>query len=266
MNYSLEDFVKIEDEIRSKTFPIVEMFGPTIQGEGAMIGEQTMFIRIGGCDYRCERCDSLHAVLPDLIKMNSERMTQSEMVDGILTMMGSTEWITLSGGNPCMYDISRFVATMRHVYKKKIAVETQGTIWQDWLLDCSHVTISPKGPGMGERFEPDKFDVFMSKLYKNFCVKVVIFDQQDMEFAIELMDRWPSIKDRMFLSIGNVLPPMPAKRNYSQESTVDRDTLVHQMLESYRIIASDVMQDPRLSTVRILPQLHCLLWGNDQGR
>lgn len=41
---------------------IAEIFGPTIQGEGVLIGEPTVFVRTGGCDYRCAWCDSLHAV------------------------------------------------------------------------------------------------------------------------------------------------------------------------------------------------------------
>ena len=41
---------------------IAEIFGPTIQGEGALIGLPTVFVRTGGCDYRCSWCDSLHAV------------------------------------------------------------------------------------------------------------------------------------------------------------------------------------------------------------
>jgi 7-carboxy-7-deazaguanine synthase len=30
--------------------PIIEIFGPVIQGEGAMIGKQTHFVRFGGCE------------------------------------------------------------------------------------------------------------------------------------------------------------------------------------------------------------------------
>ena len=44
------------------TLRIAEIFGPTIQGEGALIGEPTVFVRAGGCDYRCSWCDSMHAV------------------------------------------------------------------------------------------------------------------------------------------------------------------------------------------------------------
>ena len=41
-----------------KPTPVLEIFGPTIQGEGMVIGRKTMFVRTGGCDYRCSWCDS----------------------------------------------------------------------------------------------------------------------------------------------------------------------------------------------------------------
>ncbi|CUH42006.1 7-carboxy-7-deazaguanine synthase [Ruegeria atlantica] len=41
---------------------ISEIFGPTVQGEGALIGQPTVLVRSGGCDFRCSWCDSLHAV------------------------------------------------------------------------------------------------------------------------------------------------------------------------------------------------------------
>jgi len=37
-------------------FPVMEIFGPTIQGEGALIGMPTHFVRLGGCTYRCAWC------------------------------------------------------------------------------------------------------------------------------------------------------------------------------------------------------------------
>ena len=31
--------------------PVLEIFGPTFQGEGRAIGQKTMFVRTAGCDY-----------------------------------------------------------------------------------------------------------------------------------------------------------------------------------------------------------------------
>jgi 7-carboxy-7-deazaguanine synthase len=30
--------------------PVMEIFGPTVQGEGMVIGQKTMFVRTAGCD------------------------------------------------------------------------------------------------------------------------------------------------------------------------------------------------------------------------
>lgn len=38
--------------------PVLEIFGPTIQGEGMVVGQKTMFVRTAGCDYSCSWCDS----------------------------------------------------------------------------------------------------------------------------------------------------------------------------------------------------------------
>jgi 7-carboxy-7-deazaguanine synthase len=35
------------------TFPVIEVFGPTVQGEGPDAGRPAYFVRFGGCDYRC---------------------------------------------------------------------------------------------------------------------------------------------------------------------------------------------------------------------
>ena len=43
---------------------VSEIFGPTVQGEGPLIGQPSVFVRTGGCDYRCSWCDTLYAVLP----------------------------------------------------------------------------------------------------------------------------------------------------------------------------------------------------------
>jgi 7-carboxy-7-deazaguanine synthase len=39
--------------VSTRTYPVIEIFGPTIQGEGAEAGLATHFLRVGGCDYRC---------------------------------------------------------------------------------------------------------------------------------------------------------------------------------------------------------------------
>ena len=39
-------------------FKICEIYGPTIQGEGAFIGRPCIFIRVAECPCQCNNCDS----------------------------------------------------------------------------------------------------------------------------------------------------------------------------------------------------------------
>ena len=81
-----------------KPFPVVEIFGPIIQGEGPPIGVPTMFVRFGGCDYRCEWCDTTLRVLPEEVKKNSTRMTVEQIVEKV-NQSQYCEWVIFSGGN-----------------------------------------------------------------------------------------------------------------------------------------------------------------------
>ena len=67
--------------------PVVEVFGPTIQGEGELAGIPTAFVRFGGCDYRCSWCDSLFAVLPEDVR-KAPRMTPAEVAAALEALAG----------------------------------------------------------------------------------------------------------------------------------------------------------------------------------
>ncbi len=252
----------------ANVIPVVELFGPTIQGEGVVIGYQTCFVRTAGCDYQCEKCDSLHAVLPELFKGKTTNYKGKALCRELAKKMGHCEWVTLSGGNPCMWDFSAVVDDPRW----KVALETQGTIWQDWIPNCDVITVSPKGPGMGEKFEPDKFGVFVTnltneagQLHKGFYIKIVYFDQRDLELCVEIMERWPILRDHMYLSVGNPLPPLPLKDGETDPNEPDISTYRNMLLDRYRQGIDVVLSDRRLKSVKFLPQLHTLVWANKKG-
>lgn len=257
----------------TKKIPLIECFGPTIQGEGRTIGQQTYFLRFGDCDYRCKMCDSLHAVLPEQIHKNAEWLTQDE----ILHVYGqhrddlaqdSTNWVTLSGGNPCIHDLEHLCKRIK-VIEGKIAVETQGTIFQEWLYMCDIVTVSPKGPGMGERFEFLKFDSFMHKLrdHEGLNIKVVIFNDQDIEFVSTEIVRWVQATgfpiSQVFLSQGNPYPPGKPLSTYDAERVMNSHSEI--LKHNYLNLFDKLKHHPELSQFKFLPQFHVWLWSNRQG-
>jgi 7-carboxy-7-deazaguanine synthase len=262
----------------SKKVPLVEVFGPTIQGEGALIGQPTYFLRFGLCDYACKMCDSMHAVDPKQVKANAKWLTNSEITDVFFNHrnaqgVNTTRWVTFSGGNPCIHDLTDLC---RDLYEGeyKIAVETQGTFCPEWLQIAELVTISPKGPGMGEKLEIDKLDVFMCNMSVwdvQHVMKVVIFDQRDIEIASMLYERYvtnPSTATlnagQFFLSLGNTFPPHIHRITPLRAAT--QRTLPELMVHNYLQLWEELKNHPVLCGVRFLPQFHCFLWQNEKGR
>jgi len=248
-----------------KKLPLVEKFGPTIQGEGATIGLQTYFLRFGLCDYECVMCDSMHAVDPKSVKLNATWMTQDEIAKLFKTDEGRESlchWITLSGGNPCIHDLDRLVRTLREM-QYRIAVETQGTFCPTWLHQCDIITVSPKGPGMGEKFEPQKYKHFISNLTRKVGIntKVVIFTRDDITFAEEVARLWINTgysMNEFYLSQGNPFPP-------GKGPPVNGDMHVKVLRDKYLELFDIIKTSPILTHAKWLPQWHVWLWSNLQG-
>lgn len=251
-----------------KRYPVMEIFGPTIQGEGLVAGQQTMFIRFGGCDYRCTKCDSLHAVMPEQVQAQARYLTIEEIIAELAPIVERTgvRWITFSGGNPAMHQLEQLVVAIHTVLGMGIAVETQGSLWTNWLMACDVVTVSPKGPGMGEKFEQVKFEKFLNQLigHPGFSVKVVVQDQRDIEFAASLLEMYPWLQsqDRFWLSLGN---PMPPAASSDHPEGVGGPFNYEELVMHYQRILEDILKDPRLKAARVLPQVHVLIWGNLKG-
>ena len=256
-----------------KKIPLVEMFGPTIQGEGAVIGQQTYFLRFGLCDYKCKMCDSMNAVDPKQVKANAEFLTQEEILEKFMAFWkpNSTRWITFSGGNPCIHDLTSLVAALKQE-GFKIAVETQGTFAPAWLEKCDIVTCSPKGPGMGEKTDFVVLDDFLSQGYQHFPyglnLKVVIFDQRDLEFAKSVQERYVRYNLPFYLSLGNPYPPglSPSPHESSLSDGMKHMTHMQILVDRYKMLFEDIQTDPTLSQMRFLPQWHCIVWGNAKGK
>lgn len=256
-------------EPKEKRFPVMEIFGPTIQGEGVVIGTRTLFVRFGLCDYKCTMCDSMHAVDPISVKNNARRMTAVEIADELIRTLQRTNcsWVTLSGGNPAIHDLSTLTCILRE-FGVPVSIETQGTFAPDWIYDCSYITVSPKGPGMGEKFEPQKYKAFYDKFHEHsgFSVKVVVFDVRDLEFASMIAQMSPHTisRDRFYLSHGNPYPPVLATGDAMPEAL--REDWLNESIRRYEMMVDELKDFPALRTARFLPQLHHWIWSNEKGR
>lgn len=95
-----------------------EIFGPTIQGEGKLVGNPSVFIRFGKCNFTCEgfaveyetpsgikkcSCDSYYAV-DKAFKDQWQRMSASEIIKDVQKLLPHYKIdIVITGGEPLLY-------------------------------------------------------------------------------------------------------------------------------------------------------------------
>lgn len=243
-----------------KKLPVVEIFGPVIQGEGSMIGVKTHFLRLGGCDYRCSWCDTKYAVLPELVKLNSTMMTPGEIASKILDLP-MANWITLSGGNPAMHKDVEIVIDILSPMGYGFTMETQGSIVPQWLNRLDHLTISPKPPTSGEETNWDQLTL-MIKTYNKPCdLKIVVFDVDDYEYAKEVFKKYYGYGLSFYLQVGTELQSKDEMWSEKEYLQAQRE----QILGSLEGLWITACEDPDMNNVRVLPQLHTLVYGQKRG-
>ncbi len=237
--------------------PVMEIFGPTIQGEGMVIGQKTMFVRTAGCDYSCAWCDS--SFTWDGTGKDSIRQMEAEEIWEELKALGGDgfSFVTISGGNPALLkNLSSLIQLLKE-NNIKICLETQGSKWQDWFFDIDELTISPKPPSSRMKTDFDVLDQIIRNLENqkgshHVSLKVVVFDDEDYEYAKKVHHRYPDIP--FFLQVGN-----------DDTKTTDDQELIQRLLKKYEWLINKVMEDNELKNVKVLPQLHTYVWGNKRG-
>nr|WP_225989060.1 7-carboxy-7-deazaguanine synthase QueE [Peribacillus frigoritolerans] len=235
----------------------MEIFGPTIQGEGMVIGQKTMFVRTAGCDYSCSWCDSAFT-WDGTGKEDTVQMTADEIWDELKRIGGSGfSFVTISGGNPALLKNLNGLIAILHENKMKIGLETQGSRWQDWFLDIDELTISPKPPSSGMDTDFTVLDQIISNLAnrnpeKHVSLKIVVFNEEDYQYAKHVHGRYPDIP--FYLQVGN-----------DDSRTVDDRQLISGLLKKYEELIDKVIADDELNDVKVLPQLHTYIWGNKRG-
>jgi 7-carboxy-7-deazaguanine synthase len=223
-----------------------------------------VFVRTGGCDYRCNWCDSLHAVDP-VHRAEWVPMTVDEILDRVGTLAeGVPTLITLSGGNPALHPAMAALISKAHDDGDIVAMETQGSVAPRWMRTLDHLIISPKPPSAGfidppyDQRAPERLHALGDCIDRGpsdrTALKVVVFDEHDFQFANYIWCEYASRTVPLYLSVGNadVSPNRP------------RGALALELLDRYRWLVERVLT-AHMNDVIVLPQLHVLAWGNARG-
>ena len=238
----------MNDKIR-----VSEIFGPTIQGEGPVIGVPTVFVRTGGCDFRCSWCDSLHAVDQEY-RHDWTSMSAQAVLDEVIKLSGGDPlMITLSGGNPAIQPMGGLI-DLGQAQGYTFGMETQGSVVKEWFSKLDMLVLSPKPPSSEMKTDWDMLAKCVDQDATQSALKVVVFDEADFSYAQEVAKRFPELP--IYLQPGNHTPPPPEEHN----AHVDIEGIGSRM----HWLVDRVIEE-KWHKARVLPQLHVMLWGNKRG-
>lgn len=119
-----------------RRYLVKEMFGPTLQGEGAHAGRAVVFLRFAACNLACTGCDT------DFDPEGARRMDAAEIVARLVELdTGKTLRVVVTGGEPTLQWDAPLSAAVRGA-GFRVHMESNGTRplagAVDWL------TVSPK--------------------------------------------------------------------------------------------------------------------------
>lgn len=204
----------------------------SIQGEGIEIGAPTVFVRLYGCDLRCKWCDTMYAVEGG----DYENLDVAEVLERVENL--GCKNVCITGGEPLLQKNEVVnLAENLHVKRYKIVLETSGHIAPPEIFREARCVISLdcKCPGSGMEKRMD-FSI-ISTLETKDQLKFVLTNDQDYKYAKGILTNHPTRAQVVFQPTGDL---------------------------DIRWLAEAVLED-RLDGVRVLPQLHKLIWGEKRG-
>jgi 7-cyano-7-deazaguanosine (preQ0) biosynthesis protein QueE len=105
----------------------------SIQGEGGVIGLPSVFIRLAGCNLRCEFCDTKYAL------DEGKKMSEGEIIKNVWKNSGGIKRVTITGGEPLLQNITKLISMLKF-RGFQVIIETNGTIIPDEKL-CFRLNI-----------------------------------------------------------------------------------------------------------------------------
>lgn len=201
----------------------------SLQGEGTTIGAPTAFIRTSGCPLRCTYCDTPQAFDA------GKQMTIEEILAEVERLR--CRHVCLTGGEPLAQKESLRLLEKLLAKGYHVVLETSGAIPLDEMPCVENLTISMdiKCPSSGES---DRM------IFKNIellgptdQLKFIIADDVDYEYAKQVIEEYRPNCEVIFTPVGGT---------------------------DLRPLAEKVLKDKL--DVRVLPQLHKFIWGDEDNR
>lgn len=240
---------------------VMEIF-EAFQGEGTRIGQACTFVRLFGCNLRCNWCDTAYSINHSEWKrdnVGSGRSAESPYTvyspERLLHVIENLRWkhVVITGGEPLIHQAQLEGLLHRLIAKgTSVTIETNCTIWPKWkahAIGSVFWSLSPKmlSAGGGARIDVEVLHAFSRT---NCQFKLVIADEGDLIQAQELVGKFTRLRTPIIL----------------QPVTLPTDSAI-QLLSKLRALQQGVAKNVAFWSkrdVRVLPQLHVLVHGHER--
>ena len=186
-----------------------------------------MFVRTVGCNLRCSWCDTSYSY------DGGEEMS----LDDIIVRVGDCPRVCFTGGEPMLQPEAPELIRRLVSMGKQVVLETNGSVDLSDVPDDPLVMISMdiKCPssGMTDRMRWENLDILKAKDQ----LKFVVDGDSDLDFAVDAVKRYKPEANVIFGPVGG---------------TAEMEKLVD------RVLAENI-------DVRVLPQLHKIIWGDKRA-
>lgn len=157
---------------------VKEIFGPTLQGEGAHAGRACVFLRFAVCNLACTWCDT------DFRPEGADKLTADEITHRLLAVdVSASRLVIVTGGEPTLqWDPPLAEALAAAGFQ--VHMESNGTRPLAARVDWLTVSPKPRFHGQRDRLLP------MAEVPASEC-KVVVDDSVDEATLIDCEARYP---------------------------------------------------------------------------
>ncbi|MEE9200013.1 MAG: radical SAM protein [Candidatus Brocadiales bacterium] len=158
---------------------VTEIF-KSIQGESTYAGLPCTFIRLTGCNLRCNYCDTVHAY------DNGVEMGIDELISDVKLL--DCNLIEITGGEPLLQEETRELVSLLIKDGRKVLVETNGTQDISVLPEGTVRIVDLKCPDSGMADKVDWKNI--ERLRAGDEAKFVISSRRDYDWAKEVVERY----------------------------------------------------------------------------
>ena len=218
----------------------------SVQGEGTLMGVPTTFVRFFACNLRCSWCDTKYSW--SVREGGTWESIPAQKLAERVHVLGA-QHVVLTGGEPTLQKDLAQLARLLQEQGHHLTIETNTTILPEEVVPLINLwSLSPKLPSAGENYlRHPVIERFLATLRpEQQQWKFVIRDDQDEQRLRSLLRRYPLFAEH---KLPIILQP-------------EGDTAIIDYPAALERLAERV-HDPFWNTyhVRILPQLHVIIWG-----